>query len=140
MSFPKGTFPGSRLKFRRFGAVSVALGAISVIGFLATRSSPWLSELGWMPDWLGGWADRHGNFRNFPAFTVLAVVLVYTVGLRLGTALAASLGIAFELIQLGTRGRSFDWADIAWSVAGAGVGGGSAWLVRRWKVRGSPLP
>lgn len=132
----------SRVRARTKHAVGclVVLMAIGVIVFLATRSSPWLSELAWMPDWLGKWADRHGNFRNFPAFAALAVILALPLGWWRGAAAGAGMGIALELVQLGVRGRSFDWADIVWSVAGAGMGGGLVWLARRFRRRDASLP
>ena len=34
-----------------------------------------MREMWWIPDWLGTWADRNGNFRNFPVFAALAALL-----------------------------------------------------------------
>ncbi|MFM8683643.1 MAG: VanZ family protein [Chthoniobacterales bacterium] len=29
----------------------------------------------WIPSWLGEWADRNGNFRNFPVFAAFSALL-----------------------------------------------------------------
>ncbi len=95
-----------------------ASGAVAVIGFLALRSSPRVAELAWVPRWLSAWADHHGSLRNLPAFAALALVLILTLGRRPGSALAALLGVFLELAQTFISGRTFDWADIGWSLAG----------------------
>ena len=37
--------------------------------------SPNMREMWWIPDWLGTWADRNGNLRNFPVFAAFSAVL-----------------------------------------------------------------
>ena len=37
--------------------------------------APPMREMWWIPDWVGEWADRNGNFRNFPVFAVFAALL-----------------------------------------------------------------
>jgi hypothetical protein len=36
-----------------------------------------MSELPFIPTWLGTWADRNGNFRNFPVFAAFAALLFF---------------------------------------------------------------
>lgn len=114
-----------------------ALGIVGAVVYLATRGSPYLAEVPWLPDWLGAWADRHGNLRNLPAFFALGVVLVGLCGRRRAMGLGCGLGIGLELAQLFIAGRQFSWADIFWSCTGvflaAALAGASAWLVRRRK-------
>jgi threonine/homoserine efflux transporter RhtA len=103
-----------------------------------------MREVIWIPSWLGEWADRNGNFRNFPVFAAFAALLflVFSVlpfafhsALKLKfqpfsfrTALraavcASALGVLLEVAQLlFLPTRHFDWADIGWSTSGAFVG------------------
>lgn len=118
------------MKTRRILLRLGALAATGVVGFLALRPSPWLGELPWIPRWLSGWADHHGNLRNLPAFAVLAIALTLALGWRLGAAIAAMLAIVLELAQLGIAARSFDWADIGWSLAGVAAAAGCCGLGR----------
>jgi len=34
-----------------------------------------MREMAWIPGWIGEWADRNPNFRNFPVFAALSAVL-----------------------------------------------------------------
>ncbi len=104
-----------------------ALAAVGVVGFLALRSSPWVGELPWIPHWLSDWADRHGTLRNLPAFAALTVALIPAFGWRLGGGIAAGLSVALELAQVFIAGRTFDWADIGWSLAGVAAVSAVAW-------------
>ncbi len=100
-------------------AISVlALGAGALVAYLALRSSPWVGELSWLPAGLADWADHHGRLRNLPAFAGLTAVLVTALGWRRGAGCSALLAVGLECAQLGIRGRSFDPADIGWSLLG----------------------
>jgi len=116
--------------------------------------SPNMREVWWILDWVGEWADRNGNFRNFPVFAVFAALLFFVFrSLRLPTAslvcetgrrgdqliprilttalraalCVSALGVALEVAQLlFLPNRHFDWADIGWSTSGAFVGAGIA--------------
>lgn len=97
--------------------------------------SPNMREMWWIPDWVGEWADRNGNFRNFPVFAVFSALLFFvlrpfqlntvnrTQNTALGAALCASaFGVLLEVAQLFLSNRHFDLADIGWSTGGALVG------------------
>ena len=46
-----------------------------------------MTELPFIPQWLGAWADRNPNFRNFPVFAALAFLLFFVCNsFRLQTA------------------------------------------------------
>ena len=120
----------------RLALVAIALAAVGVIAFLALRGSPWVGELPWMPRWLAEWADHNGNLRNLPAFAALTLVLWPVLGWRLGAAVAALMSVGLETAQVFIAGRTFDWADIGWSLAGVAAVAAPAWLLEH--VRRSP--
>lgn len=123
-------------------ALSLLLGIL----FCALAPSPNMREMWWIPGWLGEWADRHGNFRNFPVFAAFAAVLVCAVTaysplvarygrlrLAFGAFIAtALLGISLEAAQLFLPHRWADPMDIVWSALGAFVGSTVAWFVARY--------
>ena len=121
----------------RVVCVLAATGMLVAILFCALAPSPNMREVIWIPSWLGEWADRNGNFRNFPVFAALAALLffVFTFYQRLVTRygrwrlafsaflVTALLGASLEVAQLlFLPNRHFDWADIGWLAAGAFVG------------------
>jgi len=59
----------------RFFAIAAAIILLAAIAVCSLTSSPSMSELPFIPTWLGTWADRNGNFRNFPVFAALSAVL-----------------------------------------------------------------
>ena len=94
-----------------------------------------MREMWFIPTWLGTWADRNGNFRNFPVFAALAALLFFvfsafrlpTANRILPTALraavcASALGVALEALQLLLPGRHADPMDLLWMTLGAFVG------------------
>jgi hypothetical protein len=95
--------------------------AVAVVAFLALRASPYISELPWIPEWEGEWADRNGNVRNLPAFAGLALVLLWPLGWRGAALLSAILAVLLECAQVFIAGRHFDWADIGWSLLGVAL-------------------
>lgn len=123
----------------------LALSLLLAILFCALAPSPNMREMWWIPGWLGEWADRHGNFRNFPVFATFATVLVCAVTahappvtrygwLRLAFGAfitTALLGILLEAAQLFLPHRWADPIDIVWSLLGAFVGAAVACLVAR---------
>ena len=118
------------MKTTRILALLGALIAASAVAFLALRASPWVGEVPWIPRWISDWADRNGNLRNLPAFAALAFALIPTLGWRLGSGVAAALAISLELAQHFIAGRTFDWADIGWSLAGVALAIG---VVLSWR-------
>lgn len=118
---------------RRILRYGVALAALVVFAYLCWRASPWLHQVPWMPEWLGRWGDRHGNFRNMPAFGGLALVLIWALGWRCGVLISAVAAVGLELPQLWIATRGFDWADIGWSLVGVGAAAGLAGWWRAWR-------
>lgn len=95
--------------------------AVAAIAYLALRGSPWVSEIPWIPSWVGEWADRNGNLRNLPAFAGLTLVLLWPLGWRTAALLSAILAVLLECAQVFIAGRHFDWADIGWSLLGVAL-------------------
>lgn len=122
----------------RHGANAAAVVSVGVVSFLALRSSPWVGEVNWIPHWLSDWADSHGNFRNFPAFAALDLVLMGAFGTRRAAMITAFLGVGLECAQFGIRGRTFDWADIVWSLAGVAFASVLAIIWRYLCARNQP--
>ena len=71
----------------RASAIALTLALLVAIVVCSLTSSPNMSELPFIPTWLGTWADRNGNFRNFPVFAALAALLFFVFSaFRLQTA------------------------------------------------------
>lgn len=133
----------------------------SAIVVCSLAPSPNMREMWWIPDWLGTWADRNGNFRNFPVFAALAALLFFIFsflpsafhsGLKLKfqpfsfrTALRAAvctsaLGASLEALQLLLPNRHADPMDLLWMTLGAFVGAFSAGSVSTlWSSRSGVL-
>jgi len=130
-------------KILGIGSLALTLALLAAIATCSLAPSPNMREMAWIPQWLGEWADRNPNFRNFPVFAALAALLflVFSVlpssfysSLKLKfqpfsfrTALraavcASALGILLEVAQLFLPHRWADWRDVFWSVAGAFAG------------------
>jgi hypothetical protein len=122
----------------------LAAGLLLAILICALAPSPNMTELPFIPQWLGEWADRNPNFRNMPVFAALSalIVLVVTFDPRLVTRygrrrlavgagfVTALLGVVLELLQrLFLVNRHFDWADIVWITSGAFAGVAVAWIM-----------
>jgi glycopeptide antibiotics resistance protein len=132
-------------KLVRFGSLALTLALLAAIATCALAPSPNMREMWWIPSWLGEWADRYPNFRNFPVFAAFAALLYFlfrffclnTENCKLNTALraavfASALGIVLEVAQLlFLSNRHFDWADIFWMTTGAFVGASSAMVLSR---------
>lgn len=88
------------------------------LAFLALRASPYLTEVSWVPRDVADWADRNGNFRNFPAFGLLALAMTCVMSLRSAGVSAGGLAVIVEVAQIGIAGRTFDFEDIFWSLGG----------------------
>lgn len=131
---------------RNFLGIAAAVVLLGAVVWCALAPSPDLVHIGWMPRWLGGWADANPTFRNFPAFGALAVGFFlaaaacfrfWRAGKLAGlAAIAASfVAVVLEVVQVFLPGRFFDPADIAWSVAGAIVGAAIIGFVSKMLAR-----
>ena len=128
-----------------------------------------MRELWWIPDWVGEWADRNGNLRNFPVFAAFSALLflvfntchavaaprvggfvfnffrLNTANCKLKTALraavcASALGVALEALQLLLPNRHADPMDLLWMTLGAFAGAFAAGLVSTlWSSRSDVL-
>jgi hypothetical protein len=58
--------------FFRFGSLALTLALLAAIVLCSLAPSSHMTELAFIPQWLGDWADRNPNFRNFPVFTAFA--------------------------------------------------------------------
>jgi hypothetical protein len=121
----------------RVSAIAAATALLAAIATCALAPSPNMREMWWIPGWLGEWADRYPNFRNFPVFCAFSALIVLVVTryqplatrygrwrLAFGVFVATSLlGASLEVLQLlFLPNRHFDWADIGWSASGAFAG------------------
>ena len=107
--------------------------------YLAWRPSPFLSELGWMPEGFARWTDAaaQSNTRTGIPFVGLGL-LGALVSWRLGSARVSwgmflglmGLSVLLELGQLGLPGRHPTVNDVVWGWLGLLVGWGSVLLVR----------
>lgn len=66
-------------KIAQFVFISLTLALLAAIVVCSLTPSPNMREMWWIPDWLGTWADRNGNFRNFPVFAALAALLFFVL-------------------------------------------------------------
>ncbi len=111
----------STLKTIRFARGILWLTAVGVLAYFALRSSPNLSEIGWLPETVTHWADRHGVLRNLPAFGLLYLVGLVTFGIGRAwwvCGLVCLVAVVLESGQLLIASRTFDWDDIFFSWAG----------------------
>jgi glycopeptide antibiotics resistance protein len=63
----------------RFLVVAAVIILLAAIATCSLAPSPNMREMWWIPGWLGEWADRNGNFRNFPVFAALAALLFFVL-------------------------------------------------------------
>ncbi len=116
----------------------VLLTTIAVFLFLGWRSSPWFSELDWIPRPFARWADVHGVARNVAGFFGFGLVGFALAGRRWPQVIAAALfATALEVVQIWIPHRVFDPKDIYASLLGLALGwlvvAGGAMLYRRLK-------
>lgn len=126
------------LKPRNAVGASVGILAVALVSVLALRSSPYVSDLSWIPKWLSEWADRNGNLRNLPAFAALTLVLLWPLPWKHAGFFAALVAVTVESAQFFIAGRTFDWADIAWSLAGVTLVTLPAALFARFRTSRKP--
>jgi hypothetical protein len=120
----------------RAAAFCIFLIVLGLVVWCSSASSPDMREIPVLPDFLAAWANANPTFRNFPAFGLLSVLLVFVGNLCRGarevrgliaSALVAAAavsvaGVVLECLQLALPGRFFDPMDIFWSVLGAVAG------------------
>jgi uncharacterized BrkB/YihY/UPF0761 family membrane protein len=123
-------------KTLRIGSLALLLALLAAIATCALAPSSYMTELRFIPQWLGEWADRNPNFRNFPVFAALSALLFFVVvGYRppttrnfrwliaLGVFVFTTLiGVVLELMQRTLPGRWSDPWDVMWSTMGSLAG------------------
>lgn len=126
------------------GGLIAFAGLLGLFVFLSLRPTPVISEVGWLPKTITGWADRHGNLRHLLAALVLtsaahALCAWCRNGVSRNAFLVVSGGcgvfvVVLELLQAWQPGRVCDWRDIGWGLAGVG-GAGIVWPALRGLFR-----
>jgi len=115
-------------------ASAIAFYGLAGIVTLAWKLCRWkMIESGAVPGWL---VNVMPNFLPAACMPLLVFATPRVVRLRdfLLTALAIGLGLClYECAQIWLPNRTFDWADLGASMAGAGLAGLAGWLVFfRW--------
>jgi hypothetical protein len=121
------------LRWSFIGSLGLILVSLIIIASkCALAPSSEMKSLLWLPHSLAHWADLQPTFRNFPAFGLISLfATVFVHGILRSLSVASALCIAalvsvfsivLEAMQLLIPSRSFEWADIGWSVAGACAG------------------
>ena len=82
----------------KFVCIALTLALLVAIVVCSLTSSPNMREMWWIPDWLGTWADRNGNFRNFPVFAAFAALLFLVFNTCHAVAAPRVGGFAFLLL------------------------------------------
>lgn len=111
----------STLKTIRFARGILWIAAVGLVAYFALRASPHLSEIGWLPEVVANWADRHGVLRNLPAFGLLYLVGLVAFGSGYAwrvCGLVCLIAVVLEAGQLMLPARTFDRDDILFSWAG----------------------
>lgn len=100
----------------------IGLAGIGLAAFLSLRSSPAISTVRWIPQWLSHWADAHGRFDNFPAYGLVSLPF-YLISSHFGTQLSIFLALAtfvvlLECVQILIPSRHCDGYDMVWGILG----------------------
>lgn len=110
--------------------------------YAGLRSSPYLQELPFVPEWAGRWLDAHGNTRHFLGWAFVTFLVGWAFLRRKApklwpTLLFAVGGLAtlLEVAQAFLPQRHADWQDVVWSWAGVAFGAGVFEPIRRKRGR-----
>jgi hypothetical protein len=131
----------STKKLLRLGVICGSVLLVAAVAYCALTGSPYMNLVPWIPGFVGDWADRNPDFRNFPAFSLLSCTIVIAVVCVRGhlqglwrTALVCAAGTAvfgtlLEFAQVILPNRAASCPDVIWSVLGAFAGGFTALLL-----------
>ena len=123
----KSRSPSRLPAFLQKRAVKRALIAVAIIGVAAAldltlRSSGYMKLVAWLPAPVADWADAHGQFRNLPAFFLLALPFLALAPRKrhrlLVVAALCLFAALIEAAQLLRPHRWVEWEDVAWSWVG----------------------
>ena len=126
----------------QWGVRAAYLLLLLAILYLSLRGSPSLREVCWLPEWLSGWADRHGELRTAVPYCAAGLLCPWLLTrdqarptgrshpiehsrLALSLWAAASLFVLLLLTegaQLVLPNRFASLADVAWGALGIVVG------------------
>ncbi|MEX0326542.1 MAG: hypothetical protein AB3N33_10705 [Puniceicoccaceae bacterium] len=115
-------------------AVLAALTAATI--YMSIRSSSRMSEIIWIPGWLGQWADQNPDLRTSVPFFLLSLICPVAVGtgkqpstnglntrwLLAGYAAIAVLLVTSECSQYFIQTRFLSIGDILWGLFGIAAG------------------
>ena len=106
----------------QIGWYTIGMIGVAIMLFLCLRPSCDVRTLGLPNWWIIRWADRHGEFRNYPAFFVLGIPFMVVIRRSRRRALAIGLlafaGMAVEIVQIWLPQRYASVMDVLWSWAG----------------------
>lgn len=116
-----------RPAFLQKTSVRRTLLAVAILGIAAAldltlRSSGYMRLVAWLPAPVASWADAHGQFRNLPAFFLLALPFLALAPRKRHRLLAVGALCVFaasiEAAQLFRPHRWVEWEDVALSWVG----------------------
>ena len=99
-----------------------------------------MTQLRWLPRWVGDLADRDPNFRTAIPFIPLAFLLVHGFGwCGVKASIAISIMICGLCLGASEFGQSYlphrtaDTTDLMWGSIGILIGTGIAWGMCHWR-------
>jgi glycopeptide antibiotics resistance protein len=125
-------------KWFRGGFIGMGLAGIGMVSFLSLRPTPAISTLRWMPKFIANWADRHGQFDNFPAYMAMGVPFFMIIsGFRRQMwtiAILSAFIVSLELTQLAIPTRHCDVADMFWGSMGVAAAWAVCEVLKRFRI------
>lgn len=128
----------SKLRSIKFFALAAILIGLILVASWAPDSR--MTQLRWLPGWLGDLADRDPNLRTAIPFIPLAFLLVHGFGSHgARRSLAISIMICGLCLGASEFGQSFlphrtaDATDLIWGSIGILIGAGIAWVSSHWR-------
>ena len=115
---------------------TLSLLLLAAIVWVTLGTSPQMTTVSWIPEFISRWADAEPTFRNFPPYAIATLLSTLTAltwirprtrthGLLMILGMLffwTLLGTGLECVQLWLPYRKFDLLDITWSVVGALTG------------------
>ena len=115
---------------------TLSLLLLAAIVWVTLGTSPQMTTVSWIPEFISRWADAEPTFRNFPPYAIATLLSTLTAltwirprtrthGLLMILGMLffwTLLGTGLECVQLWLPYRKFDLLDITWSVVGALAG------------------
>ena len=127
---------------KRRAVMFFALAAILILLILAASWAPdsRMTQLRWLPGWVGALADRDANLRTAVPFIPLAFLMAHGFGwCRAKWPMARAMivcGLCLGASELGQNfivSRTADATDLMWGGIGILIGTGFAWISSHWR-------